>query len=289
MRLALLGDPRGWHLRQLARAARARGHGATVVEWHEVTATVGGGPTGERFGPAPLAGADAVLVRTMPTGTLEEVILRMDLLGRLAATGTRVLNEPRSLEVAIDKYLSLARIAAAGVPVPRTMVVQRPEDLPAACAALGGDVVSKPLFGSRGRGIERLDSPAAVTAAALALAPGGVAYLQEFVPHAGWDVRILLVGARCFAMRRVATGDWRLNLARGARAEPFAPPPGWVEVARRAAMAVGTIVAGVDLLPTPDGGVVVLEVNGVPGWRGLQTVCPEDVATAVVDLAAGSP
>ena len=109
------------------------------------------------------------------------------------------------------------------------------------------------------------------------------------MPHAGWDVRILLVGARCFAMRRVATGDWRLNLARGARAEPFAAPPGWVELARRAAMAVGTIVAGVDLLPTPEGGVVVVEVNGVPGWRGLQTVCPEDVATAVVDLAAGSP
>jgi ribosomal protein S6--L-glutamate ligase len=284
MRLALLGDPHGWHLQQLVRAAVGRGHEPSIVAWPTVTASLGG-TAGEHHGPPELAAADTVIVRTMPAGSLEEVILRMDILGRIAATGTRVINHPRSLEVAIDKYLSLARISAAGLPVPRTVVVQRPDDLQAAWEMLGGDAVSKPLFGSRGRGIERLDSAAAVGTAAATLAEGRIGYLQEFVPHDGWDVRILLVGDRVFAMRRIATGDWRMNLARGARPEPFAPPTEWVQLARGAAAAVGTEVAGVDLLPTHAGGVVVLEVNGVPGWRGLQTVCGDDIATAVIDLA----
>lgn len=285
MRLAILGDPRGWHVGDLLRAVAARRRAATVVEWPAVTAALGRGDTAEVFGPAALADAGAILVRTMPTGSLEEVIVRMDILGRLAATGRRVINEPRGLEVAIDKYLSLARIAAAGLPVPRTVVVQRPDDLVPAWESLGGDAVSKPLFGSRGRGIERVDSRDALAGVAAGLADGRVCYLQEFVPHDGWDVRILLVGERAFSMRRVATGDWRLNLARGARAEAFTPPAAWLSLARRAATAVGTAVAGVDLLPDRDGEVVVLEVNGVPGWRGLQSVCDTDIAAAVVDLA----
>jgi len=285
MRLAILGDPRGWHVGDLLRAAAARGTTITVVEWPAVTAAVGHGDAGESFGPRALAEADAVLVRTMPSGSLEEVIVRMDILARLAATGRRVINDPRSLEVAIDKYLSLVRIAAAGLPVPRTVVVQRAEDLAPAWERLGRDGVSKPLFGSRGRGIERVDSPAALAAVVAGLAGGRIGYLQEYVPHDGWDVRILLVGDRSHAMRRVATGDWRLNLARGARAEAFTPPAEWLDLARRAAAAVGTAVAGVDLLPTRAGGAVVLEVNGVPGWRGLQTVCDTDIAAAVLDLA----
>jgi len=285
MRLALLGDPGGWHLRQLARAAVARGHAPAVVEWPAVTAALGG-PAGECHGPGDLASAAAVIVRTMPAGSLEEVIVRMDILGRIAAAGTRVVNHPRSLEIAIDKYLSLVRIAAAGLPVPHTLVVQRADDLRAAWERLGRDAVSKPVFGSRGRGIERLDSETALAAVAAGLPEGRIGYLQEFIPHHGWDVRVLLVGERPFAMRRVASDDWRLNLARGARAEPFVPPAEWLDLARRAAAAVGAEVAGVDLLPTRSGGVVVLEVNGVPGWRGLQTVCGDDIATAVVDFAS---
>ncbi|MFM8283872.1 MAG: RimK family alpha-L-glutamate ligase [Planctomycetaceae bacterium] len=293
MRLCLLGDPSGWHLRRLSRAAAAAGHEHAVVPWRAMTAALGGADAlaavapPERFGPAALADADAVIVRTMPAGSLDEVIVRMDMLGRLAAAGVRVVNPPRALEAAIDKYLSLARLAAAGIPVPRTIVVQHAAALRGAWEALGGDVVSKPLFGSRGRGIERLDSPAHLAAAAERLAAGGIAYLQEFIPHAGWDARILVVGQRVFSMRRVATDDWRLNLARGARPEPFTPPADWVDLARRAAATLGADVAGVDLLPHRGGGAVVVEVNGVPGWRGLQTVCDTDVADAVIAYVAG--
>jgi ribosomal protein S6--L-glutamate ligase len=108
--------------------------------------------------------------------------------------------------------------------------------------------------------------------------------LQEFVPHPGWDVRVLIVGQRVFSMRRrAAPGDWRTNVALGGTPEPFAPPADWVDLAIRAAQCLETEVAGVDLLPTADGRVLVLEVNGVPGWRALEATTGDDVTTAVAD------
>lgn len=304
LRIAVVGDPTGWHVRRLTAALSARGHRATVVEWTELAAEIAaaspadsaaaaGAATpaaaaGERFLPAAIATADLVAVRGMPSGTLEEVIFRMDVLARIAAAGTPVVNAPRSLEVAIDKYLSLALIAAAGLPVPHTIVAQAPGAIERACEELGGDCVAKPIFGSGGRGLLRLSGPAAVAAF---LAAGTIdsappprppVYLQEFVPHAGWDVRVLVVGDRTIAMRRSAPpGEWRTNVSLGGRPEPFTPPPAWIDLAVRAAAAVGTELAGVDLLPAADGRLLVLEVNAVPGWRGLAEATRRDIADEV--------
>jgi ribosomal protein S6--L-glutamate ligase len=96
-------------------------------------------------------------------------------------------------------------------------------------------------------------------------------------------VRIFLIGDQALAMRRVSNDDWRLNVSRGARAEPWTPPDDWVDLARRAADAVGAEIAGVDLLPAADGRLVVLEVNAVPGWRGLEGAVGRDVTALVVD------
>ena len=102
------------------------------------------------------------------------------------------------------------------------------------------------------------------------------------MPHDGWDARILLVGDEAFAMRRVAADNWRTNLALGARAETFSPPPDWIVLARRAAATLDTTIAGVDLLPARDGRLLVLEVNAVPGWKGLESVTASDIAGSVV-------
>ena len=243
MRCALLGEPTGWHIGRLAAALRDRGHEATMVRWNELAAEVGlpADRRGEGHGDEDGGGTGG------------------DLLSRLARRGMPVVNSPKSLEVAIDKYLSLALLAEAGIPVPRTIVAQNAASIEAAWDALGRDAVVKPLFGSRGRGIERLTSrdqlaPYLVAAEERPSAAGSppesrgtVCYLQEFISHPGWDVRVLLVGERAFAMRRVSSVDWRLNVARGARAEPFAPPADWVDLARRAATKIGTEIAGVAL------------------------------------------
>ncbi len=297
LRVAVIGEPTGWHVGRLLEALAARGHEGTAVRWIDLAAEVqaagspGLGTTGiglhERFLPSAIETAECVVVRGMPGGGLEEVVFRMDLLGRLAARGMRVVNSPRGLEIAIDKYLSLARMAAAGLPVPRTVVVQQPAAIEPAWESLGQDCVVKPLFGSRGRGVIRIadrESLAPLIEAATSAGPGGaVVYLQEFVPHDGWDVRILVVGTETFAIRRLAAGDeWRTNISLGGRPEAFVAPAAWIDLARVAAQVVETEVAGVDLIPGKDGQAVVLEVNAVPGWRGLEAATGIPVAHAVV-------
>ena len=287
MRVAVVGEPAGWHVGRLTAQLAAMGHRAAAVRWREIGAAAGSGP--ERFSPAALDAADAVVVRGMPGAAgsddrLERVIFRMNALARLAARGTPVINAPRALEAAIDKYLSAARLAASGLPVPRCRVAQGIEAADQARAELGGDCAVKPIFGSRGRGIFRVRSREQVAAIDPAPAADRLYLLQEFVPHDGWDVRVLLVGQRVFSMRRRAKpGDWRTNVALGGTPEPFAPPADWVELAIRAARCLETDVAGVDLLPTADGRVLVLEVNGVPGWRALEATTGDDVTGAVAD------
>jgi RimK family alpha-L-glutamate ligase len=291
LRLAIVGRATGWHARRLAASATARGHLVSLVAWDALASTIDG--HGEALAPAGLAAADVVCVRGMPGGSagpdrLEQVVFRMDVLGRLAARGTPVVNAPRALEAAIDKYLASSRLVAAGLATPRTAVVQGGPAAATAWERLGRDCVVKPLFGSQGKGLVRLDSAAALTAwltGAAGPGPETVCYLQEFMGQARWDARILVVGGRTFAMRRTAPlGDWRTNLAVGGGAEPFSPPADWLTAARRAAAALETEIAGVDLLPAADGSPLVLEVNAVPGWRGLEAVAGPVVTDAVTDL-----
>jgi ribosomal protein S6--L-glutamate ligase len=165
MRIAVLAAASSWYFADLRRAAADR-HDLTVLSFQAIGSAIGRWDAGVENQVAvsargsPLTTFDAVLVRTMPPGSLEQVVFRMDALGRLEAAGTTVINPPRAIECAVDKYLTTARLAAAGLPVPRTVACQTVEDGRQAFEALGGDVVIKPLFGSEGRGITRLDDAA---------------------------------------------------------------------------------------------------------------------------------
>jgi RimK family alpha-L-glutamate ligase len=226
-------------------------------------------------------------VRTMPPGSLEQVVFRMDCLARLEAAGGVVINPARAVEAAVDKFLTSAKLAAAGLLTPRTIGCQTVDEALAAFVELGGDVVLKPIFGSEGRGITRLNDEAlAERAFKMLVQLGAVLYVQEYVPHAGCDLRLLVIGERLLAMRRCNPLDWRTNISRGAHAEPLEPDEALVRMARRAAAAVGAPVAGVDLLPGRDGRVYVLEVNAVPGWKGLARAHGADVARWVLEFVA---
>jgi ribosomal protein S6--L-glutamate ligase len=281
MRYALLAGGDGWHVRDLQRAAAQQGHEAVAVDFRRVHAGVAA-----PFGP--LADFDAVLVRTMPPGSLEQVVFRMDVLHRLQGRGVLVLNPPAALETCVDKYLASARLEAAGLRVPPTIVCQHADDALEAFAALGGDVVVKPLFGSEGRGMVRVsDADLAWRTFRTLERVQSVLYLQQFIPHPGWDLRVFVLGGRVLnAMRRHANGGWRTNVAQGGKGEAVSPTAEEERLAVAAAAAVGAPVCGVDLLPGPDGKLYVLEVNAVPGWRALAPVTGVDVAAEVIRFLA---
>ncbi|MCC7084957.1 MAG: RimK family alpha-L-glutamate ligase [Pirellulales bacterium] len=288
MRLAILANPDSWYFRDLRRAAEPK-HEVTLASFRELISSVGELLTSKQCaavaaGEVDMRQMDAVLVRTMPPGSLEQVVFRMDALAQLEAAGVVVLNPPKSIEVAVDKYLALARMAAAGLLVPRTVACQTVDQALAAFELLGGDVVVKPLFGAEGRGIARInDAALAQRAFSLLAGLGAVLYVQQFILHDGFDIRVLLVGERSLVVRRRHSSDWRTNVSRGAVAEQIEPRPEWIDLARRAAAAVGAPIAGVDLLPAQDGQVYALEVNAVPGWMALARATGVDVARLVVD------
>lgn len=286
MRYAVLADPDSWYLRDLARAAAARDDVATQVSFSEIAAQIGGTGTPRVYsGEHDLTSFDAVLVRTMPPGSLEQVVFRMDCLARLEAHGVCVINPARAVEAAVDKYLTSAKLQAAGLLTPRTITCQTADDAMAAFETLGGHVVVKPLFGSEGRGITRLDDPALALRAFKMLSQfGAVLYVQEFIEHEGCDLRLLVLGDEVLAMKRRNPLDWRTNVSRGAKTERLELTPELTDLAHRAANSVGAPLAGVDVLPGKDGRLYVLEVNAVPGWKALAKTLEVDVAAKVLEV-----
>jgi ribosomal protein S6--L-glutamate ligase len=283
MRLAILSGGEGWHVLDLLRAAPALDIQAEAVDFRDVSA-------GVQVAPRELESFDAVLVRTMPPGSLEQVVFRMDVLHRLQSQGVVVLNPPAALEACVDKYLASSKLAGAGIPVPRTMVCQRADAALEAFEQLGGQVVVKPLFGSEGRGMMLVEDPELAWRTFRTLErQQAVLYLQEFIQHPGWDLRVFLIGGRIVAaMRRVAHNDWRTNVAQGGRAEVASLTPQEQDLALKAAAALHAPVAGVDLLPRPDGTCCVLEVNAVPGWRALSAVTGLDMARMILSFVRES-
>lgn len=285
MKLAVISSPESWYFRDLLRASANR-HDVRPLSFASLCAYVGCGVSpGIQSQEYAFDSHDAVLVRTMPPGTLEQIVFRMDALAVLESAGVPVVNAPKALETAIDKYLALSRLSGAGLPVPRTIVCQTYADAMRAFEELRGDVVVKPLFGSEGKGIARLnDVEMAHRAFRMLDQFGAVIYLQEFICHEGFDLRILAVGDELFAMRRRNEDDWRTNISRGGTGERTTLSLEIESLARQAAAAVGATLAGVDLLTARDGSCYVLEVNAVPGWRALSRVLDVDIASHVIQF-----
>ncbi len=232
-----------------------------------------------------LLALDAVIVRTMPLGSLEQVIFRMDALQAIERSGIPVLNPPRALETAIDKWLTLERLARYQVPTPATVACQSRELAMAAFEQLGRDVVVKPIFGGEGRGIVRVSDPDMAWRVFSTLSQlNAVIYVQQFLANFRYDIRVLKIGRRWLSVKRHApSGQWRTNVSLGSQAEPHELTDEEMRLAQRAADATGGSFLGIDLLPTIDGSTVVLEVNAVPGWRGTAQALGVNVAELVVE------
>ena len=148
-------------------------------------------------------------------------------------------------------------------------------------------MVVKPLFGAEGRGITRLNDEALALRAFKMLAQlGAVLYLQEYIDHEGFDLRLFVLGQRVLGMRRRNPLDWRTNVSRGAATEAFEPDETLCKLASLAAETIGAPIAGVDLLPAKNGTLYAIEVNAVPGWQALSRTLHVDVAKMVLEYVA---
>lgn len=291
-RLGILGDSESPYVKQLLKAAEIRQVEAACLAFSELVCEIRGTEQSSS-----LSQFDAVLVRGMPLGSLEQVVFRMDCLQAAKDADTLIVNAPRTLETAIDKWLTLHRLQQAGLPVPATIACQTRAQALQAWETLGGDVVVKPVFGGEGRGMMRVaDKDLAWRVFSTLQQTQSVMYLQQFIPHLGFDIRVLLIGEEAFAIRRrAAANDWRTNVSQGSTPLAYEPSAEELAMARLAAKSVTQQqdgdstnfpegqVLGIDLLPCQDGVTRVLEVNAVPGWKGLAQALQVDVAGMLVE------
>jgi RimK family alpha-L-glutamate ligase len=283
--IVILSARTGWQTDELCRALAARGHIGCVLPYEGIVARLGGNTRGLSSDRTSLLEADAVLARIVPSGTLEQIIFRVDALHWIEERGVPVMNSPRAIERCVDKFYTTALLEEAGLPVPETIACERGAEAMAAVRELG-DAIVKPIFGSLGHGMVRVTSPDVALRVVEPLEQiGSIFYVQRTIDHGGRDVRAFVVAGRVIGAieRRAPAGDWRTNVSRGGSVRPFDLPPEWAALALRATAVVGADYAGVDLLPSRDGRVYVLEVNGIPGWKGLQQATGVDVAGAIVD------
>lgn len=280
--IGILSSQRGWHVLALEEAIQRQGAIPCFFPITHLAAWIGGRAHVEVDG-VRLEDCQALLVRTIPIGSLEQIIFRMDALHRLEHMGVRVINSATAIERTVDKYYTSFLLADAGIPTPRTLVT---EDFDAALAAfreLGGDVIVKPLFGSEGKGMVRVSDEDVAYRLFRTLELGRyIYYLQEYIPHGQEDIRAFVVGERVVAAMRRRGSGWKTNFSQGAQVEPVVLNDAQEALSLRAARLVGTEYAGVDLLPGEDGRTYVLEVNSIPGWRGLRKTTPLNIADAIV-------
>lgn len=280
-RIVLFVDGGDWHAKRLARAFEEAGAELVQLSLKACafdTRVKGGLDMPGLDGRLP----DGVFVRTIGSGTFEQVTLRLGLLHALQAAGVLVWNEARAIERCVDKSTATYLFGRAGVPTPPTRTVEGRSRAAAYTKAARQQLVVKPLFGAQGKGLARVGSATDLPASE---AVAGVYYLQEFVPREAEtfeDWRVLVSGRRVVASMRRRSNGWITNVHQGGEALPHEADAEMADLAIRAASATGAAYAGVDLVRDADGRLLVLEANSMPAWRGLQSVTKVDIAAALV-------
>jgi len=251
----------------LVRAIRARGFDSQVVPASALAA---------RAGPP-----DTVLGRVDVLPTLDGASSCLWILRQIEERGVHVLNSAAALLTAHDKLLTAVRLSRSGVPHPATAHVDERAPVP----GLRFPVVVKPRFGSWGKDVFLCRTRRDLRCLLPALRDRGWfrrqgAVVQELVPPCGYDLRLVVAGGEVIGgIERVAApGEWRTNVSLGGRRRRLEHvPPEAAALAIGAAGALATDLAGVDLLPTEEGGWTVLEVNGAVDFTEDYALGGEDV------------
>jgi tetrahydromethanopterin:alpha-L-glutamate ligase len=284
LRVAILTDRPGWHGRELQRAFRALDVQTACASLSDCRLDLEGARAAVRVPGFETQMPDAVFVRSIEAGSFEQVTLRLSVLHALRELGVPVYNDARAIERSVDKAMTTFLLRRNGIATLPTWVTERQSVARGVLmreAAQGNELVVKPLFGSQGKGLERLAAGATVPAEDRV---HGVWYLQRFLDcgENNWhDWRVLVAGRSPVAAMLRRGRSWVTNVARGARVETVDARGDLAELAVEAAAAVGADYAGVDLMRDAQGRWFVLEVNSIPAWRGLQAVTRVRIADAL--------
>ncbi len=295
MRLGIaVTDPNDWTAAALLQAAADRGFETYVIDLRNTDVAINEDVIISSEGLI-LPTLDALVVRDVGAGPMEGVSFRFDVLRQLEMQGTLILNSPEAIRNAANKYHTTYLLAKAGLPVPATFSVQDRDKAIEIISDLK-DAVVKPVFGYKGKGIIRVkDRKMIEPNGSVSQIPWedqitqmieqwGMLYIQEFIENQGRDIRAFVVNGKVLGSiyRSAQQGHWINNLSQGGASAPCRLTSSQEEICAKAAEAVGTVFAGVDLIEGPDG-TMVLEVNGTPSGAGIYNSCGINVAGHILD------
>lgn len=258
----------------LLRELRDRGHEVTKIDVRS-----------QRFGletaPSSFDGVDLVLDRCLATSR-SRYVTRF-----VAAYGLPVVNEPETAAICADKAHNSLVLAGAGIPTPRTEVAFTKEAALETIETLGYPCVLKPVVGSWGRLMAKIDSRDAAEAIlehkeTLGHYEHKVFYIQEFVEKPGRDIRVLATDGEPIAAMARSSDHWLTNAAKGGQTDVIEPDAAMLDLVERASDAVGGGLLGVDLMETGEG-YTVHEVNHTVEFKALNEASDVDVPARVVD------
>lgn len=274
-----------WHARQLKAAMESRG-AEVVVTTLKACAFDTRSATGMEIPGFTDRLPDGAFVRSISTGTLEQITLRLGILHALRESGVKVWNDARAIERCVDKSTATFLFQKAGLPVPTTRAAEGIESANAFLADHNDRCVLKPLFGSQGNGVRLIDGAGALPPADDI---GNVFYTQRYLRRADetqfLDWRVFVSRGRVLAAMARVGATWITNIHQGAAATAIHESDNETmsALALAAAEAIGADYAGVDLICDADGQLNVLEINSNPAWKGLQSVTDVNIAWTLAE------
>ena len=280
-------DPDDWTANAFLTSIRKRGANAISINLSTLSASISASDFAIfDSNLKDLLALDAIIVRDVGISfALEQISFKFDLLRLFETASIPIMNSPMAIQNAANKFFSFYLFKQAQLPIPHTVITS---DLGVALKAAKefGNVVAKPIFGSQGKGIVKLEStqPDLKQKLATLLKERGVLYLQQFVPNPGRDIRVFVVGEEALgAIYRISqTGSFISNLSQGGTALKCDLTEKMRALAVNAAKAVGADFAGVDLIEGEEG-LFVLEVNATPSGKGIKLGCRIDVTERIIE------
>ena len=283
MKIAILSrNPKLYSTRRLMEAAKARGHEVYVYDHLRCYMNITSMRPSIRYKGEKLEGFDAVIPRIGASVTFYGTAV----LRQFEMMGVYPLNESVAISRSRDKLRSVQLLARKGIGLPVTGFARNPDDIDDLLSSVGGEqFVIKLLEGTQGIGVVLAENKKAAESVIEAFFGLNANILvQEFIKEAGGaDIRCLVVDGKVVAAmkRQGKDGEFRSNLHRGGSAEVVRITPEERSTAVRAASIMGLNVAGVDLLRS-NHGPVVMEVNSSPGLEGIEGATGKDVATMII-------
>ena len=285
MKVGLLTrNENAWCSSQLKTSFKKAGFGTYCFRFEDLVARVGLSPYAS-YQNLDLCDLDALLVRPIGRGSLEQIIFRLNLLQKLSRSKLKIINDPSSIEKAADKYNTLSIMSEHGIRVPKTIVTENVKEAMIAFSDFGSDVIVKPVFGSRGIGAARIsDYDVAERVFRTLKFNKQILYVQEYIEHGTSDIRAFVIGNKVRAAMQRKGESWKTNVSKGAKPIPIEITDELENAAIKAANAIGCEIAGVDLIDNDP--PIVLEINSQPGWRGLQLTTEISISDLITEYIA---